>query len=107
MDGYGTFDRIASIVARVPSGRVYTYGSVADDAGFPKGARTVARALHSRSAADKLPWHRIVRRDGSIALAADSGGDEQRARLEAEGVTFDSSGRVDLSRYLWDGESKL
>ncbi|MBV8942060.1 MAG: MGMT family protein, partial [Solirubrobacterales bacterium] len=39
-----------------------------------------------------LPWHRIVRADGSLAKGA-----RQRALLEAEGVPF-RGGRVDIRR---------
>ena len=41
-----------------------------------------------------VPWHRVVRADGSLAV-----GERQRALLEAEGVPFRGE-RVDL-RAAW------
>lgn len=96
-------DRIKELVLSVPVGRVTSYGRVAAMAGLPNGARTVARVLHSCAAADGLPWWRIVRSDGSIALRRGGGFEAQLAALAAEGVEADGQGRVDMARYGWDG----
>jgi methylated-DNA-protein-cysteine methyltransferase-like protein len=45
-----------------------------------------------------LPWHRVIRADGSIALDG-PGRDLQIALLRAEGVAVSKAGRVDLGRY--------
>jgi methylated-DNA-protein-cysteine methyltransferase-like protein len=45
-----------------------------------------------------LPWHRIIRADGSIALEG-SGRELQIALLRAEGIRVSKTGRVDLGRY--------
>ena len=68
----------------IPPGFVRTYGDVSP--GAPRFAGTV---LHADDDPD-LPWHRVVRADGSLAK-----GDRQRARLEAEGVPFRGE-RVDM-----------
>jgi len=44
----------------------------------------------SKCANENVPWHRVVRADGSLAV-----GERQRALLEAEGVPFTGE-RVDL-----------
>ena len=98
-----TGDRIKEVILAVPPGRVASYGGVAAMAGVPNGARTVARILHACAAADGLPWWRIVRSDGGIALRRGGGFEEQAAALAAEGVEADGSGRVDLGRYGWSG----
>ena len=64
------------------------YGDVS-----PRGAPRVARrgALAARcDGLASVPWHRIVRADGSLAKGA-----RQRALLEAEGVPFRGE-RVDM-----------
>jgi alkylated DNA nucleotide flippase Atl1 len=79
--------RVAEILARVhatPAGFVRTYGDVSP--GAPRAAGAALRACHDRS----LPWHRIVRADGSLAK-----GTEQRVLLEREGVPFKGE-RVDM-----------
>ena len=61
-----------------------TYGDVSP------GAPRVAGAVLSRCEDASVPWHRIVRSDGSLAMGA-----EQRRRLEREGVPFRGT-RVDM-----------
>jgi alkylated DNA nucleotide flippase Atl1 len=79
--------RARKILARVrstPAGFVRTYGDVAP--GAPRVAGAVLHDCHDSS----VPWHRIVRADGSLAK-----GDRQRSLLEAEGVPFRGE-RVDM-----------
>lgn len=92
-----TIDCIRSI----PKGKVATYGSIARMAGNARAARQVVRVLHTYSRSDGLPWHRVVNREGRIALASHQGAGTQRRILEEEGVVFDNRDRIDLERFLW------
>ena len=81
--------RERQILARVratPAGFVRTYGDIS-----PGAPRVAGAVLHD---CDDLsvPWHRIVRADGSLAK-----GDRQRAKLLEEGVPFRGQ-RVDMRR---------
>lgn len=82
------FDKaVWKTVSRIPSGRVMSYGEVACDAGYPRHARMVSKAM-SRSA-ELLPWHRVVRYDRTLAF--ESGSDsynKQKRLLEKEGAQF-------------------
>jgi alkylated DNA nucleotide flippase Atl1 len=80
------FDRILERVREVPPGFVRTYGDVSP------GAPRVAGAALSGCDDPSLPWHRIVRADGTLAKGA-----RQRSLLVAEGVPFRGD-RVDLRR---------
>jgi len=91
--------QIIEEILAVPKGRVSCYRDIALRAGLTNGARQVARALHSLSQKYDLPWHRIVRHDGSIALAEGEGKELQAALLHAEGVEFCGGGRVDMRRF--------
>ena len=71
-------------VRGVPAGFVTTYGDVSP--GSPRYAGYVLAHCHDPS----VPWHRVVKADGSLAKGA-----VQRALLEAEGVPF-RGGRVDM-----------
>jgi len=99
-------ERIAEVIARIPAGRVATYGQVAMLAGSPRAARQVVRTLKMWSGKRSLPWCRVVNRQGRISLAPGAGGDEQRVLLDAEGVTFGLDGGIDLVGHLWDGHSE-
>lgn len=84
-------DRIRAAIRKIPRGKVSTYGAIAHAAGYPGGARQVARALHG---AVDLPWQRVLGAGGEIKLSGDHAF-EQRFRLQAEGVTFRGR-RVDM-----------
>lgn len=85
-----------AVIARVPRGKVITYGQVAYAAGYPRGARMTAWALRGGIG---LPWHRVVAASGRIALRGPEAM-EQRLRLELEGVTF-RGGRVQMGIHNW------
>jgi len=79
--------RDRQILARIrstPPGFVRTYGDVSP------GAPRVAGAVLSACDDPTVPWHRIVRADGSLAK-----GGRQRRLLEREGVPFKGE-RVDM-----------
>jgi alkylated DNA nucleotide flippase Atl1 len=87
-------DRATEILRRVratPQGFVRTYGDVS-----PGSPRIAGAVLHD-CVDGSVPWHRIVRADGSLAK-----GPRQRALLEAEGVPFRGA-RVDMriARAWW------
>jgi methylated-DNA-protein-cysteine methyltransferase-like protein len=87
------FERVRGVIAAIPAGSVLAYGEVAARAGLPGRARLVGRILAEDG--HDLPWHRVLRADGSPAphLAA-----EQLARLRAEGVLAEG-GQVPMHRY--------
>lgn len=96
-----THRRILAVVARIPAGRVATYGQVAELADLPGRARVVGYALHG--CGDGVPWHRVINAAGRISLPADTTAAlTQRRRLESEGVEFVGD-RVDLDRFRWSG----
>jgi methylated-DNA-protein-cysteine methyltransferase-like protein len=100
-------DRVKQIIKAIPKGKVATYGQIAMMAGNPRGVRGVVWILHSSSQKAGLPWHRVINRKGEISLPYGEGYEEQKARLEAEGVQFDWEDRIDLDRFLWrPGEKK-
>lgn len=97
------YERIYAVVARIPEGRVATYGQVAALAGLGRAARQVGYALHSLAEGSDLPWHRVINARGEISLRAIPGWDGyQRHLLEEEGVEFDEGGRIDLERFRWE-----
>lgn len=83
--------RILDLVRRIPEGMVSTYGELSP--GAPRFAGTVLASCTEPS----VPWHRVVRGDGSLAQ-----GERQRRRLDREGVPFRGS-RVDLEQALVPG----
>ena len=83
MDTFEVLDRIRAI----PHGRVAAYSDITP--GAPRQAGRILFASHEPD----LPWHRVVRADGSLAK-----GDRQKELLVAEGVRFVGD-RVDMARF--------
>ncbi|OHV30606.1 cysteine methyltransferase [Parafrankia colletiae] len=89
-------------VARIPAGRVMTYGDVAEYVGAGT-ARTVGTVLARFGDEDDVPWHRVIRASGEPNPSAPA---EALRRLQADGTPLGRSGdRVDLARARWDGEA--
>ena len=80
--------RFRQVVADLEVGEVVSYGEVARRAGRPGAARAVGGFLAEHGS--DLPWWRVVRADGSLAVHKPA---EQQRRLRAEGVEV-ADGRV-------------
>lgn len=89
----GFVRRVLAVVARIPPGRVTTYGDVARLAGRPGAARAVGNIL-ARASHPGLPYHRVIAAGGAL------GGYSQlalkRALLAAEGLEV---GRARIRRF--------
>jgi len=96
--------RIYAAIAAIPPGRVASYGAIAARAGLPGRARLVGRLLGEVPDGMVLPWYRVLRADGRIAMPPGSRGFlEQSQRLRAEGVEV-TGGRVPLARFGLDAD---
>ncbi|OGV90919.1 hypothetical protein A3A66_03305 [Microgenomates group bacterium RIFCSPLOWO2_01_FULL_46_13] len=94
------FGQVYKLVQQIPSGKVTTYGEIALALGT-RDARKVGWALHQNPDGNTTPCHRVVNRAGKLAPNfAFDGSQEQRRRLEAEGVTFIDDRHVDLKKHL-------
>ena len=98
---------VIKLIKKIPKGKVATYGQIAAMAGDPRGARQVSWILHSSSDKEKLPWHRVINKQGKISLPPDSGYEIQREKLEKEGIVFSLRNSIDLKRFLWRPKIKI
>lgn len=81
-------ERVESLMAEVPYGRVTTYGDIAALAGSPTAAQIVGSIAHYGN--PDLPWHRLVNRFGGLAAGFHGGREIQAQLLAAEGVSCTS-----------------
>ncbi|CAO5250208.1 MGMT family protein [Frankia sp. AgKG'84/4] len=90
---------VLDAVARIPPGKVMTYGDIAEYVGAGSG-RTVGAVL-SRYGDDDLPWHRVIRSTGEPNPANPA---EALRRLRADDTPLGPCGeRVDIRAARWDG----
>lgn len=94
------FQKVYEIVARVPAGKVVSYGQIAAYLGYPRSSRMVGWAMHS--APSGIPWQRVVLKSGKLpfdnSISIDS---NQYDLLSREGVTFREDRTVNMEKHLW------
>ncbi len=95
----GYRERVYEIVRRIPSGRVMTYGQIAEMLGEGYTARTVGYVMHAADE-ETVPWQRVINSQGACSTGrVILPPDKQQRMLEAEGIEFNARGRCDLGRY--------
>ena len=95
------FDKVFSVVAKIPYGKVTTYGHIAEVCGIKSSARTVGWALNGAKDSG-LPCHRVVNRFGALTGKLHFGSPFiMEELLRSEGVEFDKNGNVVMEKYLW------
>lgn len=85
-------DQVYMLMAKLPEGKVTTYGDLAAMAGHPYVARQVGNIAHGGPI--HLPWHRLVNAKGGLAVGFPGGQDVQRQLLMQDGIKCDDNWRV-------------
>ena len=89
---------VYQLLLKIPKGRVTTYGAIGKKLGL--NPRHVGQILHKNEGAPKIPCHRVVKSDGTLASGYSLGGLKiQKEMLEKEGVRF-TNNRVDKSQFV-------
>lgn len=105
----GFDQRVYAVVALIPTGRLATYGQVADWIGAYGCARQVGWALRRLTLPSEIPWQRVVNAQGRISMSLSREGSDwmQRDLLISEGIPVDHEGRLPLRRFLWAPQSEM
>lgn len=90
--------RVESIVARIPKGRVMTYGQLAALCGSAQAARIVGGIAHFGD--PDLPWQRVVNKKGGLASGYPGGREGHKVHLEQEGVKVEGN-YVEVEKLIW------
>lgn len=96
---YGFRERVESIVAQIPKGRVMTYGQLAALCGDARSARIVGGIAHFGN--PDLPWQRVVNKSGGLASGYPGGRASHAEALRVEGVAVNNDLQVAISDLLW------
>lgn len=100
----GFFEQVYDVVAKIPKGRVTSYGAIARAIGSPQAGRMVGWAVN-QSFTDRgfLPAHRVVNRNGFLSGKRHFGGSSvMQQLLESEGIEVANDQILDFDRIFWD-----
>ncbi len=106
------YTQVWNIIARIPRGKVASYGQIAkmlhppagvDEATFAEfGALWVSNAV--AASPSEVPWQRVVNSKGEITERDGLEAKRHKLMLEDEGVPFNPRGRIDMRKYGWNGK---
>ncbi len=99
---YKCFPAVYRLIREIPPGQVASYGMVAS---LVPGAtaRIVGFATAATPSGQDIPWQRVINSQGKISER--DGAERHRKRLDAEGIEFSASGRVNWKKHRWQGPS--
>ena len=97
------YQKIYLTVSKIPSGKISTYGHIADLNYAYGRARQVGWALRRLKLPSNIPWHRVINSKGEITMRISRNGTDwmQKKLLINEGIKFDSRMKIDIKKYLW------
>ena len=101
------FDKVYTIVKKIPYGKVTTYGLIARYLGTPKSARMVGYAMNSSHKFPDIPAHRVVNRNGLLTGRHHFFGSSlMQELLENEGIIIIDNKIKNFNNVLWNPSTK-
>lgn len=99
------YDKVYTVVKKIPKGKVATYGQVAALISTPSLARAVGYALHALPIGKKIPWYRVISSSGRLSIQHHIYPAKKQAELlKKEGIKvrqIKSEFFIDLKNNLW------
>jgi methylated-DNA-[protein]-cysteine S-methyltransferase len=86
-----------TLKAKVPAGRVITYGGLAKLINRPNAHRAVGSAMNKNPFAPEVPCHRVVKSNGELGGFADDIAVKIK-RLQKEGVLVENGKIIDFKK---------
>ena len=99
------FQDVFAIVRLIPSGRVSTYGAIANALSKFGAARQVGYALNNCPC--DVPAHRVLNRKGVLSGKHFFGEERMKELLEMEGLKVENDCLVNFKEYFWDPATEL
>ncbi len=102
------FERVYAVARLIPSGRVTSYGAIAEYLGSKGSARMVGWAMNKSHLREDIPAHRVVNRQGLLTGKHHFGGPNiMKDLLESEGVQIEQNQILDFEKIFWDPAREL
>ena len=110
MDGLTDLQRrVLKLLTKIPKGKVTTYREIAVALGNPRLSRIVGNAVRENPYPVTIPCHRVIRSSGEVGgYDGQVTGKNVTKKIELlrnEGVVVDDNGKIDLGKYLVNGEN--
>lgn len=104
MKEHSFFESVWEVVAKIPFGKVTSYGAIARYLSTPKAARMVGWAMNASHAAKlDIPAHRVVNRLGMLSGKQHFGQiDLMEDLLKSEGLIIEEDKIVNFEENYWD-----
>lgn len=103
MEQQNFFQKVYDVAARIPYGRVTSYGAIARYLGTGRSARMVGWAMNNAGSREDVPAHRVVNRNGLLTGKHHFGGTNlMQQLLENEGIRVIENKIVDFDAHFWD-----
>jgi methylated-DNA-protein-cysteine methyltransferase-like protein len=107
MSNEGFFEKVYQVAARIPYGRVTSYGAIANYLGATGSARMVGWAMNGSVKKD-IPAHRVVNRNGLLTGKHHfQGTNLMQQLLESEGVEVIDNKIQNFEKLFWDPIKEL
>jgi len=107
MSNEGLFEKVYQVAARIPYGRVTSYGAIANYLGATGSARMVGWAMNGSVKKD-IPAHRVVNRNGLLTGKHHfQGTNLMQQLLESEGVEVIDNKIQNFGKLFWDPMKEL
>ena len=102
------FELVFQVVKLIPSGRVTSYGAIANYLGSKRGARMVGWAMNASHQYAEIPAHRVVNRNGLLSGKMHfPTPDSMQQALESEGIHIQEDQIQYFSEIFWDPSKEL
>ena len=102
------FNDVYEVVQLIPSGRVTSYGAIANYLGTKMSARMVGWAMNAAHDLPNVPAHRVVNRIGLLTGKMHFGTpDRMQKLLEDEGIEVKNDKIANFSVLFWDPAKEL
>ena len=97
------FSDVYDVVRLIPTGRVCSYGAIANYLGSKRSSRMVGWAMNASHKFDDIPAHRVVNRNGMLTGKHHfQQPNLMQELLEKEGVAIREDIVVDFNILFWD-----
>ena len=101
------YEQVYAVVRLIPTGKVTSYGRIAQMLGRTRASRAVGYALNAlkdNPEKDEIPWWRVINAAGRISTVnRELTANKQAERLREEGVEVSDELTISLKKFLWEG----